>query len=664
MASSALPRTKPPLREPWWRRLQAWWLDRNEGGAPVDRDTAGWLASFGVHLGLLLLLAAGTVYTQPVSMLLELESTVVRDDALDATREYDISSDVRPEHGANSAEGALAAAAAAPELAAVTDLPTPVPLTDTGTIQFLDDIARPMSTQLSQTELVRGVAGAGVTGTSGAIDRLTAEILRSLESRETLVVWIFDRSGSLSGQREGIRQRLDRVYAELGAEAAVPSSGPPPLLSAVMAYGQSTQFVLEPTADLAAIKQAVASIESDPTGIEVTFGTVIQAVERYQAYRHKSPKRNVMLVLFSDEVGDDQNQLDAAVSLCQRHEMPVYVVGVPAPFGRDEVYVRYVDPDPKFDQSPQWLPVKQGPESYQPEALRLRFVGEEQDSPPVDSGFGPYGLTRLCYETGGIFFAVHPNRGPLRERGRNDVLASNLEHFFDPQRMQRYQPDYLSLRDYEKLLKGNRARLALVEAARQTWISPMENPRLIFPKADDASLAALLSQAQQAAARLEPQLASVYRVLEQGGPHRDRLTGERWKAGFDLAMGRLLAVKVRTEGYNAMLAQAKQGLKFKDQNSDTWVLRPANTIGSGSALAKQAEQARTYLERVVAEHKDTPWALMAARELETPLGWEWTERHTGVNRPRMVAQAGPAMPQDDQARRAPPPPPRRDPPKL
>jgi hypothetical protein len=67
-----------------------------------------------------------------------------------------------------------------------------------------------------------------------------------------------------------------------------------------------------------------------------------------------------------------------------------------------------------------------------------------------------------------------------------------------------------------------------------------------------------------------------------------------------------------------------------------------------------------YLERVVAEHAGTPWALDAERELRQPLGWEWRERFTDVagrlaqrdnanNRPR------PEMP-------APPPKPRRDPP--
>ena len=28
----------------------------------------------------------------------------------------------------------------------------------------------------------------------------------------------------------------------------------------------------------------------------------------------------------------------------------------------------------------------------------------------MDSGFGPFGLCRLAYETGGLYFTVHPNR--------------------------------------------------------------------------------------------------------------------------------------------------------------------------------------------------------------------------------------------------------------
>ena len=87
----------------------------------------------------------------------------------------------------------------------------------------------------------------------------------------------------------------------------------------------------------------------------------------------------------------------------------------------------------------------------------------------MDSGFGPYSLTRLCYETGGIFFAVHPNR----DRGSHGAAAARrpsrsaqLSHFFDPEVMRNYRPDYVSIKEYQKLLAENKARSALVQAAQ------------------------------------------------------------------------------------------------------------------------------------------------------------------------------------------------------
>jgi hypothetical protein len=80
-----------------------------------------------------------------------------------------------------------------------------------------------------------------------------------------------------------------------------------------------------------------------------------------------------------------------------------------------------------------------------------------------------------------------------------------------------------------------------------------------------------------------------------------------------------------------MLAKAKQGMKFKNEKSDTWVLVPVNEISVGSALEKQMNQAKEYLDRVVNDHKDTPWAMLAAKELKEPLGWRWEEKYTGVS---------------------------------
>ncbi len=105
-------------------------------------------------------------------------------------------------------------------------------------------------------------------------------------------------------------------------------------------------------------------------------------------------------------------------------------------------------------------------------------------------------------------------------------------------------------------------------------------------------------------------------------------------------MGRVLAVKVRTEAYNAMLAQAKRGLKFKNAKNNTWQLEPADDISVGSQLTNAATKAREYLERTVKDHPGTPWALLAQRELNEPIGWKWTEHYTDLAPPRQPGAGG------------------------
>ncbi len=388
----------------------------------------------------------------------------------------------------------------------------------------------------------------------------------------------------------------------------------------------------------------------DPSGRENVFQSVRFLADAYRHYRLQTPRRNVMIVVFTDEAGDDVEQLDATIETCRKFAMPVFVVGVPAPFGRENAFVKYVDPDPNFDQSVQWLPVHQGPESLLPERLKLNFTGQSQYDEQIDSGFGPYGLCRLTSESGGLYFMVHS--------ARNQSGAS-----FDERTMRSYRPDYVTVDQYYELLAKNRACGALAKAASLSWTTPMENVRRRFPKVDDARLARDLSVAQRAAAKLEPRIDELVAILRQGEPDRPKLTKPRWQAGFDLAIGRALAVQVRTAGYNAMLAAAKQGLQFKDPRDDTWILRPSREVTVNSALAKDAATATAYLQRVVEEHPGTPWALDAQRELDEPLGWQWRERFTNV-----AARAAQRMAQNGNRRRpppaGPPPKPHRDPPAL
>ena len=61
--------------------------------------------------------------------------------------------------------------------------------------------------EFSDSILVQGTGSVGANGAEGAIDRLTHEILASLEQRPTMVVWLFDQSGSLKAERAKVRKK-------------------------------------------------------------------------------------------------------------------------------------------------------------------------------------------------------------------------------------------------------------------------------------------------------------------------------------------------------------------------------------------------------------------------------------------------------------------------
>lgn len=641
--------------------LRLWWQKQTgEEETPFDGDAPAWAVSLLVHMTLLLVLTAiGVSLPEEAPDLVLSTETFEEPQELERVEEVFFSEQEVQQIGANSVNGEQAALALAAIKSDISDVPAPELEAEVGNLVIESPTTIAVAPNVSATMVVRGSAtGVGTTGATGAVDRITHEILLSLEQRKTLVVWIFDKSGSLQRQRESVVERFDRVYRELGILEAAKNPAfakhdDKPLLTTVMAFGQNVETLTkEPTDDLKTIKAAVAGIQNDASGLERVFSAVYEAAKKSLAYRlDPEDRRNVMLIVFTDEAGDDQKGLDTTVNFCRRYQIPVYVVGVPAPFGRREVEIKYVDPNPKFDQTPQWIPVHQGPETIRPERIKLAFSGSKRDV-PIDSGFGPYSLTRLCYETGGVYFAVHPNRELGREVSRRETaaLSAHLAHFFDPNVMRAYAPDYVTREEYTKRLMSNKARWALVQAAELSWASAMSSPTMTFPKRNQAALAKALSMAQRDAAIREPRLNAIYETLALGEKDRPKLTEPRWQAGYDLAMGRTLAVLVRTKTYNAMLAHAKQGMEFKNKDSDTWVLEPSDKITVSSILEKQAQEAKKYLERVVKEHPGTPWAMLAKRELEQPFGYEWTETHTGVNDPK-PAGGGNANPNPNPKRK-------------
>lgn len=649
--------------------LEAWDDEELEDDAGWFSDqSAAFIGSMIVHLAVLLFLGLTPLIQShdPEAIVIVSSPPPQEEEELKVIDMVTYSDLPQDEVGANSTAQAEMAEATAEMFREIAEIPSPVEIQpDLKGDIFVNNLFSQPVAPMERLDKQRGKSGEGVQGAAGAIDRLTFEILQSLEERPTLVVWLFDQSGSLIHQKSEIRNRFDKIYEELGVVAqarerkmSAEERRAAPLLTSIIGFGRDVQlFTEDPIDDIEEIKSVLDSLPIDTSGIERPFTAVELAADRYKTMRRSvgtGPSRNVLLVVVTDERGDDIERLEPAIAACRRHGMPVYVIGAPAPFGREHTLIKYVDPDPKFDQTPQWAQVDQGPESLMPEQVRVGFSGNFQDEPVIDSGFGPYGLTRLAFETGGIFFTVHPNRNVNREIKRSEIEAfsADISRFFDPTVMARYRPDYLAPQDYEKRLKSSPLRTSLVSAAMLT-APVMEAPKMRFVKRTEAELAGELTRAQQDAAKLEPALARLAAILEPGMKARQDETTPRWRAGFDLALGRVLAQKVRTETYNAMLAKAKRGLLFEDAKNNTWVLAPDNEISVGSKWEREAALAKELLEAVVKEHDGTPWGHLASKELEVPLGWKWKEEFTDLA-PRRPGGPGNnnnnPPPRDDQKR--------------
>jgi len=644
-----------------------WQEQTGEEKTPLAGDTTAWAVSLVIHVVALLGLALIGIQkidlpSSAITIVAEVEP--IEEDLLIAPEMVVAAEESSP--AASDARNLEVATAVASEISDDPVVTVDVAEAFEGEIAIdpldLPPTGADLGAFLQTGRIGEGDTGVGIAGTGGAVDRLTVEIAASLQQRTTVVCWVFDQSVSLAGQRREIAERLDRVFEELGL--ATRESHGHELLNLVFAYGQKVNpVVTQPTQETAPVVAAIDSIPVDESGVEMTFTAIAEAAKKAKQVRISPSKRNVMIIAFTDEVGDDQQYADQVAAFCRTQAMRVYVVGVPAPFGMREVRIKFKEFDPKYDNDVQWAVVEQGPESLYPEVVRVRS-GREADE-PIDSGFGPFSLSKLCAETGGIYFCVHANRNAAGRVADREVadMASGLRYFFDSEVMRAYRPDYQSAAKVDQLLAGNRAMKALVEAARSSEVAPMVSPLLEFPRRDDGALAQLLGDAQKKAAVLQPKIDALYGLLAAGLSDRDKVEEKRWQASYDLALGRVLALKVRTDAYNIMLAQAKAGMKFKDPKNDTWRLEVDDDISAvGSQTEKLALQAGMLLKRVVDEHPGTPWAHYAAAELRQPLGYRWEEAHTGVNEKKNDGGGGGGgnRPSDDMKRTLPPPKPKRD----
>lgn len=435
-----------------------------------------------------------------------------------------------------------------------------------------------------------------------ALSSFQIDLVQSLREQRTLLVWIVDASATVD--RQELARRVEALYGDLEASANGQKIA---LTSAVLGFGEKPRLMTPtPTTAAATIVRSIREIELDRSGKENVFQAVKLAIDHWRDYQ-KLHQQRMLIVVVTDERGDDLDQLEDTIRTAQRQQARCFVLGHDAPFGREIGHVTFRYEDGATDQ----LALPQGPESVVEERLQIPYwTAAGQVDPELSSGFGPYGLARLCQATGGRYRLT-------RRLSDSSISESQAVP---------YAPDLLPRAEYIASVQADPAKLALIQASRMSGSMKWDFPSTAFAATDSKWLKQEILQAQKRIAVLDYQLNQLAHVLEAAEPHREQLQSRRWQAGFDLALGRVSWMRVRILAYNRSLAQMKiMPRPLQQARSNAWKLVPAAGGPRNGQFRKLARQADTLLERVETEHPGTPWAQSAKLERQQLLDWEWEE---------------------------------------
>ena len=469
---------------------------------------------------------------------------------------------------------------------------------------------------------LKGEVDAHADDTAAAMDRITREILRFLQSKKVLVIWLFDESLSMRDDQDEVKQRLDRVYEELGITR--PDAGDA-VETVVCSFGKQTHFLMDkPTHELAKIRSAIEKIPLDETGIENTSQAVKDVLGKYHQF-FAPGGRWIVFCLVTDESGDDGVKIEEALQIARQYKTPVYLLGRQAMFGKRKAILTWVNPDNGAVYHPT---IDRGPESADVELLQFDGLHHRYDNQV--SGFGPYELARLARDSGGIYFILPGEE----EYGLGKAKA------YDYLDLKQYVPEYISRREYFERRQGSDFRRTLYQIIDETrpekiavsgYISAVEPPKVV-EQARAADLKA------QAALQI---LGNVDQTLIRMRPLRDKEASRRWQADYDLIAGQVPAYEVMLIEFRLMMQELMKNppvpAKPKDPkfppvgwwvgHGDTRRINSSKDKKLVDSVRSKEETARSLLAKVVEEHPKTPWADRAQWELSRGWGATFTQHN-------------------------------------
>ncbi len=476
-----------------------------------------------------------------------------------------------------------------------------------------------------------------VNGYGPALGRITQELIRLMHLSRVHVVWLFDESHSMKDDQTEIRQKFHKVYQELEAQQQQGKKSRRDreiLWTSIVSFGETVhKQTSKPTSDINLIRTSIDRISIDESGQENTCLALVRTLDEFGPQSVRT-KRKLLIILVSDESGDDGGQVEEVIERAKRFKAPIYILGRESIFGYPYARMRWKDPKYGLNH---WLRIKRGPETAHPECLQWNGFRARWDV--YSSGFGPYEQVRIAKESGGIFFLLPGKEQNLAGPGAWEKRRFN---FLD---MKEYEPLLESRRLYQQKRKQSKFR-------QQIWnVIQRLNPHLDnqlniewYHYSMDPFRFREQSKTEFSKGVRAMMLANEgLGLLDAVQPLRAQEGSQRWRAGYDLIVAQLLSYRVRLFQYLlAMDKHAAENPKPQTPKSNEWrIARSQQRLEPDDAqfervrkayklkinreefiheLKQQQQRSRELYQMVIKEHPATPWARRAARELSWGFG--------------------------------------------
>jgi hypothetical protein len=621
-------------------------LRRKKRVARKRFDAPAWVVSALIHVGILGGLAAvATTSGEVVKRLASLDSALVTNPgaADELTKIYADPAEVRSDQAVGDPDASMIGSNMGfASNGAATPSATPAvsrvgrPVSERSSLPTIPTIAMPSALASTSVRLDRDLGGGGKVGgdvsfptedVGVALDQIAREILRHLTQHKVTVAWLFDESESMRDDQKEIRKKFDRVVNELKVNTPddVPQpkgkkgrSTTPPLTHAIIGFGDDVHFNLEkPTADIESIGRAIDKLQIDSTGKENTMTAVAKVISHYNGLI--GDDRKLLIVLVTDESGDDGDYVEEARQAAVSREVPIYVIGRQSLFGTGHLTINYTDPVTKDTF---WVGIRRGPETAAEEALQYDGIHIRWEETP--SGFGPYELARLAKDSGGIYFLL-PSEEGLRIHRR--------EKAYSIETLKEYIPDYESRAAYLDRRQKSEFRRTLFEVIQETRNYPFRHRYPIFP---DQLIPAIEEMLPVVTMRLNA-LIEIEKRLRQLEKLRNREPEKRWQAAYDLMLAQVVAYQIKAYEYRANLLEMRKNPPKPSvmPNPELFVEWSMDHSHERKAPKENTEKPYAEAERlfklVVERHPNTPWADLALDEIRRGFSVkrsEWHHKHS------------------------------------